>query len=113
MNGDPAGPLIFALHRTLTRGLSAMAIEIRKRTGLNRVCLERGCFQNRLLLEGPSGRWEMPVSIFFTIVSSRQTTGEFPWDRPFARPAGYSQGIRHVLSVLSRSLQTRIFFKET
>jgi hydrogenase maturation protein HypF len=36
----------------LTNAIAAMAEEIRKETGFNRVVLSGGCFQNRLLLEG-------------------------------------------------------------
>jgi len=50
--GTSPGAPVFALHRTVTRAFAEMAGEIRKRTGLNRVCLSGGCFQNRLLLEG-------------------------------------------------------------
>ena len=49
--GCPAGPLIDSFHRTLARAFSDMTIMIRSRTGLNRVVLSGGCFQNRLLLE--------------------------------------------------------------
>lgn len=51
LSGSFLGALIFALHRTVTRAFTDMAIEIRKRTGLNRVCLSGGCFQNRILME--------------------------------------------------------------
>ncbi|MHB9099445.1 MAG: Kae1-like domain-containing protein, partial [Syntrophales bacterium] len=57
VSGVPLGAPIFALHRTVTRAFRDMAIEIRERTGLNRVCLSGGCFQNRLLLEG--ALWEL------------------------------------------------------
>jgi hydrogenase maturation protein HypF len=41
-----------SFHLTLTNAIAAMAEEIRKETGLGRVALGGGCFQNRLLLEG-------------------------------------------------------------
>lgn len=52
LNGASLPSPLYALHRTVTRAFTEMAIEIRRRTGLNRVCLSGGCFQNRLLLEG-------------------------------------------------------------
>lgn len=52
LSGGPPGGPVFALHRTLTRAFTEIAIEVRTRTGLNRVCLSGGCFQNRLLMEG-------------------------------------------------------------
>jgi len=52
LSGSPLAPPIFALHRTVTRAFTDLAVEIRNRTGLNRVCLSGGCFQNRILLEG-------------------------------------------------------------
>jgi hydrogenase maturation protein HypF len=41
-----------AFHATLTAAFVAMSLEMRKATGINRVALSGGCFQNRLLLEG-------------------------------------------------------------
>ena len=41
-----------AFHATLTAAFAAMSIKMRKLTGINRVALSGGCFQNRLLLEG-------------------------------------------------------------
>ncbi len=52
INGSPSGPLIFSFHVTLAGAFADMAVRIRKRTGLNRVALSGGCFQNRILLEG-------------------------------------------------------------
>ncbi len=52
LSGTPLGASIFALHRTITRAFREMAVAIRERTGLNRVALSGGCFQNRILLEG-------------------------------------------------------------
>jgi hydrogenase maturation protein HypF len=50
--GDPRESLILAFHRTLARAFADMAAAIRSQTGLNRVALSGGCFQNRILLEG-------------------------------------------------------------
>jgi len=41
-----------AFHRTLIHAFVRIAEEIRVKTGLNRVALSGGCFQNRILLEG-------------------------------------------------------------
>jgi len=41
-----------SFHTTVVEALTATAVEIRRRTGLNRVALSGGCFQNRILLEG-------------------------------------------------------------
>jgi hydrogenase maturation protein HypF len=41
-----------AFHATLTAAFAAMSLEMRKATGINRVALSGGCFQNRILLEG-------------------------------------------------------------
>ncbi len=41
-----------AFHATLTAAFTAMSLEMRKTTGINRVALSGGCFQNRILLEG-------------------------------------------------------------
>jgi hydrogenase maturation protein HypF len=41
-----------AFHATLTAAFAAMSMEMRKETGINRVALSGGCFQNRILLEG-------------------------------------------------------------
>ena len=41
-----------AFHATLTVSFAAMSMEMRKLTGINRVALSGGCFQNRILLEG-------------------------------------------------------------
>jgi hydrogenase maturation protein HypF len=52
MNGDPVGALAFSFHETLMAAFRAMAVAIRTKTGLNRVALSGGCFQNRILLQG-------------------------------------------------------------
>jgi hydrogenase maturation protein HypF len=41
-----------AFHTTLTAAFVDMSDEMRKLTGINRVALSGGCFQNRILLEG-------------------------------------------------------------
>lgn len=41
-----------AFHATLTAAFTAMSGKMRKLTGINRVALSGGCFQNRVLLEG-------------------------------------------------------------
>ncbi len=41
-----------SFHTTVVEALTATAVEIRRRTGLNRVALSGGCFQNRILFEG-------------------------------------------------------------
>ena len=41
-----------AFHATLTAAFVSMSLEMRKTTGINRVALSGGCFQNRILLEG-------------------------------------------------------------
>jgi hydrogenase maturation protein HypF len=41
-----------AFHATLAAAFASMSLEMRKETGINRVALSGGCFQNRLLLEG-------------------------------------------------------------
>jgi hydrogenase maturation protein HypF len=41
-----------SFHATLTAAFAAMSLEMRKLTGINRVALSGGCFQNRILLEG-------------------------------------------------------------
>ncbi|HNY66594.1 MAG TPA: carbamoyltransferase HypF [Deltaproteobacteria bacterium] len=50
--GKPAAALAGAFHATLVHAFVKTAREIRDATGLNRVVLSGGCFQNRLLLEG-------------------------------------------------------------
>jgi hydrogenase maturation protein HypF len=52
INGSLSEPLIFSFHETLAKAFADMAIAIRRRTGLNRVALSGGCFQNKILLEG-------------------------------------------------------------
>jgi hydrogenase maturation protein HypF len=47
----PKEEIAYAFHNSLTKALTGMAVEIRRRTGLNRAVLSGGCFQNRLLLE--------------------------------------------------------------
>ena len=49
--GTSKGELSFSFHQTVARAFAAMAKEIRVITGINRVALSGGCFQNRILLE--------------------------------------------------------------
>ncbi len=44
--------LASGFHNTLCHSFAAMARKISEQTGLNRVVLSGGCFQNRKLLEG-------------------------------------------------------------
>jgi hydrogenase maturation protein HypF len=41
-----------SFHATLAAAFAAMSLEMRRTTGINRVALSGGCFQNRILLEG-------------------------------------------------------------
>ncbi|MDD5713228.1 MAG: Sua5/YciO/YrdC/YwlC family protein, partial [Smithellaceae bacterium] len=50
--GVPAGVTAGAFHETLVAAFVAMTEMIRERTGIDRVALSGGCFQNRILLEG-------------------------------------------------------------
>ena len=50
--GKSVEEIASAFHATLTAAFAAMSCEIRKETGINRVALSGGCFQNRILLEG-------------------------------------------------------------
>jgi hydrogenase maturation protein HypF len=50
--GKAVDELAAAFHRTLQTAMTAVAGKIRERTGLNRIVLSGGCFQNRILLEG-------------------------------------------------------------
>ena len=50
--GKERGGLAGSFHRTLHQAFLKMAQEIRNETGLDRVVLSGGCFQNRILLEG-------------------------------------------------------------
>jgi len=50
--GAPPEGIAAAFHGTLAAAFAAMAGRIRRKTGLNRVVLSGGCFQNRLLTEG-------------------------------------------------------------
>ncbi|MEI6124956.1 MAG: carbamoyltransferase HypF [Pseudomonadota bacterium] len=52
VSGRSAEELASAFHYTLQHAFIAMAEKIRSATGLNRVVLSGGCFQNRVLLEG-------------------------------------------------------------
>lgn len=52
MAGKSVSDLAGAFHATLVEAFVRTAKEIRDATGLNRVVLSGGCFQNRILLEG-------------------------------------------------------------
>lgn len=51
-NGDEKSAIAAAFHRAVVSALVDSSILLRNKTGLNRVVLGGGCFQNRLLLEG-------------------------------------------------------------
>jgi hydrogenase maturation protein HypF len=51
-SGKSVEEIASAFHATLTAAFEAMSVEMRKLTGINRVALSGGCFQNRILLEG-------------------------------------------------------------
>jgi hydrogenase maturation protein HypF len=50
--GRPQAEIAIAFHNLLPEAFTAMAEVLRRDTGLNRVCLSGGCFQNRRLLSG-------------------------------------------------------------
>lgn len=50
--GSPPAEVAGAFHRLLPEAFTAMAVALRRETGLNRVAVGGGCFQNRLLLAG-------------------------------------------------------------
>ena len=52
LDGRPRAEIALAFHNLLPTALTAMAERIREETGLNRVVLSGGCFQNRLLFAG-------------------------------------------------------------
>ena len=52
LDGSPRAEIALAFHNLLPTALTAMAESIRGETGLNRVVLSGGCFQNRLLFAG-------------------------------------------------------------
>ena len=51
-SGKSVEEIASAFHATLTAAFAAMSVEMQKLTGINRVALSGGCFQNRILLEG-------------------------------------------------------------
>jgi hydrogenase maturation protein HypF len=51
-SGKSVEEIASAFHATLNAAFAAMSVEMRKLTGINRVALSGGCFQNRILLEG-------------------------------------------------------------
>ena len=52
LRGRGRQEIALAFHRLLPEALTAMAVLLRKETGLNRAALSGGCYQNRLLLTG-------------------------------------------------------------
>jgi hydrogenase maturation protein HypF len=52
LSGKSVEEIASAFHATLTAAFVALSGEMRKLTGINRVALSGGCFQNRILLEG-------------------------------------------------------------
>jgi hydrogenase maturation protein HypF len=51
-SGKSVAEIASAFHATLTAAFAAISVEMRKLTGINRVALSGGCFQNRILLDG-------------------------------------------------------------
>lgn len=51
LKGTSKSELSFSFHLTVARAFAAMAKEISRINGINRVALSGGCFQNRILLE--------------------------------------------------------------
>jgi hydrogenase maturation protein HypF len=56
VQGLPTASIAKRFHVTVTEMLAATCYDIRKQTGLNRVALSGGVFQNQLLLEGLMAR---------------------------------------------------------
>lgn len=50
--GQDSTKIAASFHQTIIDAFAAMADEMRKKTGLTRVALSGGCFQNKILLEG-------------------------------------------------------------
>ena len=65
-SGKSRPSLSHVFHRTLHRAFLKMSEDIRNETGLNRVVLSGGCFQNRILLEGVVGELEAYAFEVFT-----------------------------------------------
>jgi hydrogenase maturation protein HypF len=64
--GKDSGELAFSFHLTLQAAFRKMARTIRDKTGLNRVVLSGGCFQNRILTEGTIAELEKAgFDVFF------------------------------------------------
>jgi hydrogenase maturation protein HypF len=64
--GKDNGELAFSFHLTLQVAFCKMARTIRDKTGLNRVVLSGGCFQNRILTEGTIAELEKAgFGVFF------------------------------------------------
>lgn len=56
--GRAQNQIAAAFHQTIIDVFAAMASEMRRQTGLTRVTLSGGCFQNKILLEGGIARLE-------------------------------------------------------
>lgn len=54
--GKSTETIAASFHQTLVDAFTTVAVEMRKSTGLHRVALSGGCFQNRILLEGMMSR---------------------------------------------------------
>jgi len=52
LTGKSRGEIAYTFHMSLTVAFRRIAETIRKKTGLNRIVLSGGCFQNRILTEG-------------------------------------------------------------
>jgi hydrogenase maturation protein HypF len=52
LSGKTAEDLARVFHKAVITGASGMALKLKGRSGLNRIVLSGGCFQNRILLEG-------------------------------------------------------------
>jgi len=64
--GKDSGELAFSFHLTLQAAFCKMSRTIRDKTGLNRVVLSGGCFQNRILTEGTIAELEKAgFQVFF------------------------------------------------
>jgi len=63
--GRSKAEIAHAFHMTLPVVFRGMAESIRKRTGLNRVVLSGGCFQNRILTEGTIAELEKARFVVF------------------------------------------------
>ncbi len=66
MAGRSRAEIAYAFHMTLSVVFRGMAEAIRRRTGIDRVVLSGGCFQNRILTEGTIAELEKAgFDVFF------------------------------------------------